>query len=42
MAHGVHGGGISDPPKLVAERVWHMVWSSIQGSAAPGERRRSG
>jgi AcrR family transcriptional regulator len=29
MAHGVHGGGISDPPDLVAERVWHLVWSGL-------------
>ncbi len=29
MAHGVHGGGISDAPDLVAERVWHLVWSGL-------------
>ena len=35
MAHGVHGGGIDDAPELVAERVWHMVWSGLGGEARP-------
>ncbi|HZQ58207.1 MAG TPA: TetR/AcrR family transcriptional regulator [Acidimicrobiales bacterium] len=34
MAHGVHGGGISDPPKVVAERVWHMVRSGLGATGA--------
>jgi AcrR family transcriptional regulator len=41
MAHGVHGGGIGDPPKLVAERVWHMVWSSITASDTVVPRHRA-
>jgi AcrR family transcriptional regulator len=35
MAHGVHGGGIDDAPELVAERVWHMVWSGLAGEVRP-------
>jgi len=42
MAHGVHGGGIDDPPRVVAERVWHMVWSSIAGDRpSPGGGARA-
>jgi AcrR family transcriptional regulator len=42
MAHGVHGGGINDAPQLVAQRVWHMVWSGLQfGTANPGTARRA-
>ena len=41
MAHGVHGGGIGDPPRAVAERVWHMVWSSISGDENPRPQRRA-
>lgn len=39
MAHGVHGGGISDPPKVVAERVWHMIWSGLGGITMPARPR---
>ena len=40
MAHGVHGGGfgIDDTPELVAERVWHMVWSGLSAGSPPGRR----
>jgi AcrR family transcriptional regulator len=38
MAHGVHGGGIDDPPGLVADRVWHMVWSGLARQALPTRR----
>jgi AcrR family transcriptional regulator len=41
MAHGVHGGGISDAPKLVADRVWHMIWSGLGGAPAPARQRRA-
>lgn len=43
MAHGVHGGGIEDPPELVADRVWHLVWSGLTAPAPPtrpARRRR--
>jgi AcrR family transcriptional regulator len=36
MAHGVHGGGINDPPALVAERVWCMIWAGLSGSGSAG------
>jgi AcrR family transcriptional regulator len=39
MAHGVHGGGIDQPPKLVAERVWHMVWGGLS-AGVPARRGR--
>jgi AcrR family transcriptional regulator len=35
MAHGVHGGGIHDPPDLVAERVWHLVSASLEAKTPP-------
>ncbi len=41
MAHGVHGGGIADPPQVVAERVWHLVWSGLSASAPPRRSMRS-
>jgi AcrR family transcriptional regulator len=42
MAHGVHGGGISDAPELVAQRVWHMVWSGLSSGSPPsGPARRA-
>jgi TetR/AcrR family transcriptional regulator len=40
MAHGVHGGGIGDRPKVVAERVWHMIWSGLTGTEARRRARR--
>lgn|SRR5579883_337149 len=42
MAHGVHGGGIDHPPRLVAERVWHLVRAGLAAGSTPeaGERRR--
>jgi AcrR family transcriptional regulator len=40
MAHGVHGGGIRDRPKVVAERVWHMIWSGLTGPEARHRPRR--
>ena len=40
MAHGVHGGGIGDPPELVAERVWHMVWSGLSPRTPSGRATR--
>jgi AcrR family transcriptional regulator len=39
MAHGVHGGGIGDPPKVVAERVWHMIWSGLGGTRSSARQR---
>ena len=42
MAHGVHGGGMDDPPELVAERVWHMVWAGLGADVLhPRASRRS-
>jgi AcrR family transcriptional regulator len=35
MAHGVHGGGIGDPPELVAARVWHMISAGLALDVAP-------
>jgi TetR/AcrR family transcriptional regulator len=35
MTHGVRGGGIDDPPELVAERLWHMVSAGMAIDAPP-------
>ena len=40
MAHGVHGGGIHDPPDLVAGRVWHLVSAGLAAEAAPARSAR--
>jgi AcrR family transcriptional regulator len=40
MAHGVHGGGIDDPPEVVAGRVWHMVWAGLSAGATPNRPAR--
>jgi TetR/AcrR family transcriptional regulator len=42
MAHGVHGGGIEDPPELVAERVWHMVRAALEAEGLPSPALRRG
>ncbi len=43
MAHGVHGGGIGDPPEQVADRVWHLVSAGLAINVAlsrPARRPR--
>jgi TetR/AcrR family transcriptional regulator len=41
MAHAVHGGGLNEPPELVAQHVWRMCWAGIGGDPEyrPGRRR---
>jgi AcrR family transcriptional regulator len=41
MAHGVHGGGIGDPPELVALRVWHMVSAGLAADVPPPAASRA-
>jgi TetR/AcrR family transcriptional regulator len=40
MAHGVHGGGITDPAPVVAERVWRMVWAALSVDDLPARTMR--
>jgi AcrR family transcriptional regulator len=35
MVHAVHGGGLNEPPKAVAEHVWRMCWAGIGGDIHP-------
>jgi AcrR family transcriptional regulator len=40
MAHAVHGGGLSELPEVVAERVWGMCWAGIGGDPDRRPKRR--